>query len=168
MVEVWIRANGTPIPQGSKTAGVNGLGKPYLRDVNPKALKTWRETVAQATWRAMQEGTFQIDALTGPVEVICWFYFEKPKSNRTQHPTSRQVGDLDKLLRAVCDGMVDGGGMEDDSQICLISGSKAWADSDTRPGVMIYLSTLEKRKEPSKNRPRYVKHNASNEEVLLT
>ena len=144
MTEVWIRANGTPIPQGSKTAGVNGLGKPYLRDVNPRALKAWRECVAQATWRAMQEREFQIDALQGPVEMICWFYFEKPKSNRTTLPISRQVGDLDKLLRAVSDGIVDGGGMDDDSQICQISGSKMWADGNTRPGVMIYLSTIDK------------------------
>ena len=163
-VEVWIRANGTPIPQGSKTAGVNGLGKPYLRDVNPKALKAWRETVAQATWRAMQEREFKIDALQGPVEMICWFYFERPKSNKTHYPTSRQVGDLDKLLRAVGDGIVDGGGMDDDSQICQISGAKLWADQHTRPGVMIYLAPIET---PKGKRPLIVQNARAGIEVML-
>ena len=91
----------------------------------------------------MNNGAMIIDPITGPVEMICWFYFEKPKSNKTLHPTSKQVGDVDKLLRAVCDAIDDGGGFaSSDQQVCLISASKSWADENTRPGVMIYLSTM--------------------------
>ena len=91
----------------------------------------------------MNNGAMIIDPITGPVEMICWFYFEKPKSNRTLHPTSRQVGDLDKLLRAVSDALVDGGAIEDDSQIVLVSGSKSWVTEDTtRPGVMVYIADM--------------------------
>ena len=121
MTEIWVRANGTPIPQGSKVAGKTKDGRPFVRDANPRALKDWRENVAQATWRAMNNGTMIIDPLEGPIELIAWFYFEKPKSNKTLHPTSKQVGDVDKLLRAVCDAIDDGGGFaSSDQQVCLI------------------------------------------------
>lgn len=142
MTEVWIRVNGTPIPQGSKVAGKTSTGRPFVRDANPQMLKRWREAIAQATWRAMQERDFKIDALAEPVELTVWFYFEKPASSKALEPTSARVGDLDKLLRAVGDGMVDGGGLEDDKYIVRISGSKVWATEDTRPGCMIHLATL--------------------------
>lgn len=142
MTEVWIRAHGTPIPQGSKTAGITKGGHAFVRDANPRALKDWRETVAQAAWRAMQEGEFKIDALAEPVDLTCYFYFEKPKSNRSKYPTSARVGDTDKLLRAVGDALVDGGAIDDDRYIVQVSAVKLWADEYTRPGVMIYLSTI--------------------------
>ena len=138
MTEVWIRANGTPIPQGSKVAGKAANGRIFIRDANP-GLKAWRDNVAQAVWRTMNEREFIIDPLKGPVQLHVWFYFEKPKSNRTYRPTSRQVGDLDKLLRAVCDAITDAGGYDDDSQVVSISGEKLWADQETRPGVVIHL-----------------------------
>lgn len=142
MTEVWIRANGTPIPQGSKIAGKTKTGQPFVRDANPRALKDWRECVAQAAWRAMQEREFKIDALAEPVDLTCYFYFEQPKTNRTKYPTSARVGDTDKLLRAVGDALVDGGALEDDRYIVQVSAVKLWADEHTRPGVMIYLSTM--------------------------
>lgn len=143
MTEIYIRANGTPIPQGSKVAGKTANGRPFVRDANPRALKDWREAVAQAAWRAMQEREFQVDCLNEPVELVCWFYFEKPKTSKAKEPISARVGDLDKLLRAVGDALVDGGAIEDDRLIVRISGSKAWADEDTQPGVFIHLSTVE-------------------------
>ena len=143
MTEIWIRANGTPIPQGSKVAGKTKDGRPFVRDANPLALRDWRETVAQATWRSFNNDAWPIDTFTGPVEMIVWLYFEKPKSNKSTHPTSRLVGDLDKHLRAIGDSIVNAGGIDDDSQIVLISGSKNWADEHTRPGAMIYLATID-------------------------
>lgn len=141
MTEVWIRASGTPVPQGSKVAGRAGNGRLYLRDANPN-LKAWRETVAQAAWRTMNEREFIIDPLEGPVQLHVWLYFDKPKSNKTTRPTSKQVGDLDKHLRSICDSLTDGGAYNDDSQVVSISGEKLWADDDTRPGVVIHLSTM--------------------------
>lgn len=143
VTEVWIRASGTPIPQGSKVAGKASSGRPFVRDANPRALKDWREAIAQAAWRAMQEGAFQIDALTEPVEVCVWLYFEKPASSKAAEPVSARVGDLDKHLRAICDGLVDGGCLDDDKYVIRISGSKQWADENTRPGAMIHVLTTE-------------------------
>lgn len=142
MPEVWVRVNGTPIPQGSKVAGKTASGKLFLREANPR-LKDWREAVGQAIWRTMNERDFIIDPLQGPVQLHVWFYFEKPKSNRSERPTSRQVGDLDKLLRAICDSGTSAGLWEsDDSQVCSISGEKLWADEMTRPGCVIHATTL--------------------------
>lgn len=139
--DLWIRANGQPIPQGSKVAGKTASGRLFLRDANP-GLKAWRENVAQATWRIMNEREFIIDPITGPVQLHVWFYFDKPKSNRSQRPTSKLVGDLDKHLRSICDALTDGGAYDDDSQVVSISGEKLWADENTRAGAVIHVSTI--------------------------
>ena len=141
MTDVWIRANGQPIPQGSKVAGKTASGRLFVRDANP-GLKAWRENVAQAVWRTMNERDFIIDPLKGPVQLHVWFYFEKPKSNRTDRPTSKLVGDLDKHLRSICDALTDGGAYDDDSQVCSISGEKLWADEHTQSGAFIHLSVM--------------------------
>ena len=61
MTDVWIRANGQPIPQGSKGAGKTASGRLFVRDANP-GLKAWRENVAQAVWRTMNERDFIIES----------------------------------------------------------------------------------------------------------
>lgn len=143
MREVWIRAHGIPIPQGSKVAQTTKGGRAFVRDANPRALKDWRETVAQATWLAFNERDMVIDTFTGPVQMSVWLYFDKPKSNRTKRPTSRLVGDLDKHLRSISDAVTDGGGWEDDSQLVSVSGEKLWADEHTRAGVVIWIADAE-------------------------
>lgn len=138
MTEIWIRASGTPVPQGSKTAGLTKSGRAFVRDANPR-LKDWRETVAQATWQAM-DGR---EPLEGPVHVDVWLYFHRPKSNRTTHPISRKTGDGDKHLRAINDAITDGGGWLDDSQIVSQSFQKLWADEHAGPGVVVWISNEE-------------------------
>lgn len=122
-------------------AGKTASGRLFVRDANP-GLKAWRENVAQAVWRTMNERDFIIDSLKGPVQLHVWFYFERPKTNKTERPTSKMVGDLDKHLRSICDSICDGGGYSDDSQVVSISGEKLWADEHTRPGVFIHMSTI--------------------------
>lgn len=119
-----------------------------MRDANPN-LKAWRENVAQAIWRGMNEREFVIDPLKGPVQVHVWFYFERPKSNKTTRPISRQVGDTDKLLRSIFDSATDGGLWDDDSQCVSVSAEKLWADEHTRPGVVIHASTYDTPKDTS-------------------
>lgn len=138
-----MRVNGLPIPQGSKTAGKTASGRLFVRDANP-GLKAWREAVAQASWNVMQEREFPMNAIAAPCEVTATFYFEKPASNRAKYPTSLRIGDVDKLLRGLLDGCVDGGLLEDDRFVVFASAGKLWCDDITdTPGVFVIVRTIE-------------------------
>ncbi|RZU30472.1 endodeoxyribonuclease RusA [Blastococcus saxobsidens] len=65
--------------------------------------------------------------LEGPVSVAVVFTFDRPKSapkSRRVWPVTRSSGDVDKLLRAVLDALVDAGVMRDDSQVVRLTASK--------------------------------------------
>ena len=78
----------------------------------------------------------------------CDFHFRRPASHLTAkgaltkraplYPTGRNVGDVDKLLRAVCDSLT-GICFYDDSQIVDITGKKRYADRDQ---VIITLNPI--------------------------
>lgn len=130
--EWWIRATGEPIPQGSKSARVTN-GRAVMWDANPH-LKRWREAIAQAAWRATNGE--QIDS---PCAVTVWFYFERPKSVTRAHMSVKP--DIDKLCRAVLDGLGDSI-LSDDSRVVELSARKQYADHDTKPGCMIHVRTI--------------------------
>ena len=131
-MDKWIRVNGTPVPQGSKTARVVG-NRAVMWDSNPM-LKAWRENVAQATWRTMDGN--QCDE---PVAVTIWFYLDRPKTVKRDRPSVKP--DLDKLCRAVLDGITDSC-LADDAQVIELNAAKFYADDSTRPGAMIHVRTL--------------------------
>ena len=136
--ELWIRVTGEPIPQGSKVAAVTKDGRAFMRDAHP-GLKAWRENVAQATWRFMHQ-TFEIDPLQGAVSCTIWTYITRPKSVTRTYPHVKP--DVDKLARAILDGLTDGGAWDDDSQVVELSIRKAYATEDTRPGALIHIHLL--------------------------
>lgn len=119
---------GIPAPQGSKTRTNWGV-----REDNP-ATKPWRSSVAWEATAAMS----QLDAepLAGPVQVHALFYFPRPKSH---YGTGRNAEtlkesapayvatkpDLDKLLRAIGDG-ITGIVVRDDNQIVSLSARKLY------------------------------------------
>ena len=129
--EYWIRATGTPIPQGSKSAKVQG-GRAVMWDTH-RGLKGWREQVAQAAWSATQGE--QIDA---PCIVTIWFYLPRPKTVNRTHMCVKP--DVDKLCRAILDGLGDSI-LTDDSRVVELSARKMYAD-DTAPGCMIHVRTI--------------------------
>ena len=137
MTEIWVRANGDPIPQGSKTARVIN-GRAIMYDSHPN-LKAWRENVGQAIWRAMH-GQFEIDELAGPLAVTIWFYIERPKTVTRTHPSVKP--DIDKLVRAILDAATSASAWDDDSQVVYISARKQYAD-DGKPGCMIHIRNVE-------------------------
>ena len=146
-----------PVQQGSKTAGQRNDGSPYLRDSNAHALKTYRD---QLSARAADDWTYR-DQLTGPVRAWIRFTFDRPKSHyRTgrnalllrdsapSHP-GRADGDLDKLVRAVCDALTDARVWTDDTQLVDLRARKFYAGEDEyalpQAGVQIILEELEGR-----------------------
>lgn len=130
---------GEPAPQGSK----KWVGR--MVEDNPKTAP-WRERVERRAAECMN-GT---DPLLGPVEVQLDFYFQRPQSH---FGTGRNEGrlkpnaaaykktypDIDKLCRAVFDGLVAGGVLRDDGQVAVLTTAKKYASS---PGVRVVVRPL--------------------------
>lgn len=130
-MELWIRAYGRPVPQGSKVAKVVG-NRAVMWEANP-ALRDWRETVRLAAWRAADGMNFD-----QPVSVTCWFYIPRPKSVKRRRPSVKP--DIDKLCRSVLDACSDI--WSDDALVVELSAAKHYAD-DVKEGVQIHIRTLE-------------------------
>lgn len=128
---VW----GTPVPQGSKGARVIA-GRAHLFDTNATNLKPWRKEIAKACEGRVAE------PLDGPVVVRLFFLFaplvSAPKRRRV-YPSTKSSGDLDKLCRAVLDGLVDGKVLADDSRVCGLAAAKDYCDVDEQPRVQIEI-----------------------------
>ena len=122
---------GNPRPQGSKTfKGMRG-GRPILTE-SSKHVAEWRATVTTITRH------HTVTPTTGPVEIILEFVMPRTKTMGTKPaPPMVQQPDLDKLVRAVLDGIVDGGGIEDDSFVTAIQASKRRAVPGEDPGVNV-------------------------------
>ena len=137
-----IRVNGIPAPQGSKRHVGNGRMIESSKAVGP-----WREAVRAETQRIM------ISPLTGPVRVDVAFILPRPKGHyrtgRNAHllrdaAPARPCGtpDLDKLVRAVLDGLTAGGAWKDDGQVATMAAGKYYADDYERPGCRIRIGEL--------------------------
>lgn len=109
---VAFTVHGTPAPQGSKRAFVVGNRARVVEDSKKSA--PWRDSVAAAAVDAMA-GAAPIE---GPVEVTVTFLFVRPASV-TEHarPLPSVRPDIDKLIRAVLDGLTAGGVYTDDSRV---------------------------------------------------
>lgn len=105
MTEFFVE--GEPIPQGSMKAFVRGRRAVLVSD-NPR-LKEWRATIAANAPALMLEGAVRLDV---------GFVMPKPKSVKRLLPHVRP--DLDKLIRALLDGLT-GKCFKDDSQVVFIS-----------------------------------------------
>ena len=130
----WLIAytvSGNPAPQGSKRHVGNGR----MIEAS-KRLKPWRDAVIAAT----QEMASTVEQLEGPLTVKLEFRVPRPKTVTRSHPITRSSGDLDKLIRAVLDGITIGELIQDDSQVVNIRASKRYS---VDPGVTIYIERVE-------------------------
>ena len=125
---IVFRVDGLPIPQGSMTISRSG-GKTWMRPANAARLKPWREKVAAA---ADVGHTFDC-----PVEVFAVFYLPKPQRPRWWVPAVKP--DLDKLLRSLHDGLVDGGLLSDDSRVVAVHSYKRYATLQNPVGVRVVV-----------------------------
>ena len=117
-------------PQGSKRHLGNGVlvesskrVKPFRSDLQGVAIEA-----TPVDWDLGLEYHLQVD-----------FHFRRPKSHLTSKgaltkaaplfPTSRQIGDTDKLIRSVCDALT-GICWYDDSQVVDITAKKRFFERD--------------------------------------
>lgn len=117
-VTFWV--SGIPAPQGSK----RHVGGGRMIEMS-KAVGPWREAV-----RAEAQQKFAVP-FDGPVSVTVTFNLKRPKTARRDTPCIRP--DLDKLLRAVLDGLTAAGAFGDDGQVTEIVARKRYG----HPGAMI-------------------------------
>jgi len=128
--------------RGKRRDGSEFLGvKPH----QPK-LKLWQQAVADAAAEAMAGR----DLLRCPVAVLTSFFFARPKGhygtgkNRGRLKPSAPVhhgqgrkADLDKLVRAVFDGLT-GIVFDDDGRVCRCVAVKAWTEK--QEGALVRIS----------------------------
>ena len=123
---------GIPIPQGSKKAIPHkASGRFVMLDANP-GLKGWRKAVTEAA--KAHVGTFSKHE---PVAIVADFHLPRPRTVRRDHPAVKP--DLDKLTRALLDGITDAGVWVDDGQVISASITKRYGD----PGVSVSIYSLE-------------------------
>ena len=128
-----IEVNGIPAPQGSKRHVGGGRMVESSRAVGP-----WREAVRAETQRALAGVMVPEFDIFGPILVDVCFWLPRPKTlpKKVELPTKRP--DLDKLVRAVLDGLVEGGAFADDSQVVSLIATKDFATSRP-PGCLIIV-----------------------------
>lgn len=122
------RVDGVPVPQGSKKGFVVGR-RAVLVDDNKVLLKPWRAKVAAAADVGV--------TYTGPVLVAAVFFMPRPKTVRRLLPSVKP--DLDKLARALGDGMTDGGLLGDDALIVSWWIHKRYASAANPVGVRVLV-----------------------------
>lgn len=137
-----IQVRGIPAPQGSKRHVGGGRMVESSKAVGP-----WREAVRAECQRA------GVQPLDGPVLVRISFRLPRPKGHYGTGRNAARVRpaapawpagkpDLDKLERAVLDGLTAGGAWLDDAQVVQIASGKRYADESAPPGAYI---TFERR-----------------------
>lgn len=137
---VSLFVEGEPVQQGSKSAALpKGGGKPVLFDQNAKTLRPWRKAVKQAAERVWRdEGRVPIG---DPVQVEISFVFTPTMSDPDRHWRS-VTPDLDKLERALYDGLVDGRLLRDDSLVVQHLTRKRFAEPGEVAGAHVKISSL--------------------------
>lgn len=156
MQDLSYEVYGQPQPQGSARSFVTRGGRAVVTSDNSQ-LRPWRDTVTWAARDALNKHPGRSSfPWTEPVELTLRFWVHRPASARKTvdvYPTSPP--DLDKLVRAVGDSLVNAGVLKDDAQICDIVTRKRYAVSPdlrhiyrsgehwTSPGVSITVHPLE-------------------------
>ena len=132
---VSVTVLGLPQPQGSKDGFVPtyASGEPVRKNGrilvnivdNNKRLPPWRRNIALMCRQAM---TAQGQApLAGPLLVTVTFTVRKPEGAPKRRRTWPDVRpDVDKYLRALLDGMTDGGVYQDDGQVVAVLCAKCY------------------------------------------
>lgn len=130
---------GIPIQQGSKSAFSRiGSTSVQVTDQNAKKLKPWRAIVAAAADRGV---TFD-----RPVEVELTFVMPRPQRPLWHVPAVKP--DIDKLVRAMLDGLTDGGLIADDARVVRLIAVEEYASENNPVGVHVAVAdpmTKEKR-----------------------
>lgn len=130
---IIVDVEGRPAPKGSRISGKTKSGKAYTYPASTYE-KGWVEEVKHATQLVMRHRA----PLPPPYAVRLTFRFAKAKRHKYPWPTS---ADLDKLARAVIDGLVKGGAMQDDRFVRALTAEKVFTLEGQEPGVIAEIAS---------------------------
>lgn len=146
MTSAHFTVRGAAAPQGSKRPVRLGSGKIGLVE-SSKAVGPWREAVRGETQRNI------IEPFTGPVTVRLTFIMRRPaghyrtgknahllRDGAPRYPAG--TPDLDKLCRAVLDGLTEGGAWKDDGQVVTLHARKVYELPGEVPGCDIIIGEV--------------------------
>lgn len=122
---------GVPVQQGSKTAFVVGK-RAVVTDQNAKTLRPWRASVAEQS----EVAALMFEQFTGPLEITLDFFM--PRGSTVKRARPEVTPDLDKLVRAVLDGITDSEVWRDDAQVVDLH-AREWYADDRKPGVDVVI-----------------------------
>lgn len=134
MIEISV--DGRPAPKGSRIAGITKTGNTYTRP-GSRYEKPWVEAVKAATQLAIRHHR----PTEKPYVVTLDFRLKRPQTNRAKMPWWPTAHDIDKLVRAVIDGLVQGGALEDDRHVISLTATKHYADRAIPEGVDVTIAT---------------------------
>jgi len=117
---------GQPITQGSMVRARFGGG---MHHQNASALALWRAQIGIAT-RHSAEACGVLLPLEGPLRLTGTFVLPRPKSAPKRRIWPHVGKDLDKLARALLDGLTQCGAWEDDSQVVQLDVEKRYTGQD--------------------------------------
>ena len=129
---VAINVFGLPAPQGSKRI-FNGR----LVEASSVKLNKWRKEITSVASTYLHENGWE--PFDGPVQLRITFYLPRPKTVKRDLPTVPP--DLDKLIRAVGDGLTDSQIWKDDSLVVSLVCEKVYAD-EREPGAEIEIHSV--------------------------
>ncbi len=129
---------GIPIPKGSRKNFIcRRTGVIRSKDDNPKT-KPWEIAIASVS-RGKMSGLLP---MAGPVGMKVTFQMPRRKGTPKSAHWHTKKPDVDKLERALLDGLKTGGVFVDDSQVCRIDKEKKYAfpgsgEIGSGPGVWV-------------------------------
>lgn len=128
---------GRPSPQGSKRS----VGKGRFIEAS-KYLPAWRAAITAYAREAA--GEQQWEKLEGPVELQVAFYVQRPSSiSKSKRPEPIVPPDIDKLIRAIGDGVSDAGSVwNDDAQVVKVVAWKRYAE-EMETGAFVQVSAYD-------------------------
>lgn len=130
---VTFHVPGIPISQGSHKAFMRGK-RAVIVDDNAVKLKPWRLAVAKAADWAAAGRSFDCPVSVG-------YEFVMPRPQRPRFALMAVKPDLDKLQRAINDGMQDAGLLSDDSRIWEVTyARKRYVVPGEEPGAIITVT----------------------------
>lgn len=137
---IGFSVRGIPITQGNKTAFVAGdravMREGRTKKANEK-FKMWRHAINDEARKAMGD----LPMIAGPVALTAHFTLPRPASapkRRRTWPIGARSGDVDKLARALLDGMT-GVCFGDDAQVVRLNVRK---DYGAQPGVEVLFDGI--------------------------
>lgn len=120
---------GHPAPKGSRVF----LGGSASKE-SSDGCKPWVEAIAMSCLGQRPKG---VGLLKPPYKIGLRFVMPRPKGPKYDWPSSD--GDLDKLARAVLDGLTQGGLIVDDRHVVQLDCSKEFAGAGKQTGVSIVI-----------------------------